>query len=338
MGGRFVDQRGYALLVGDSQAASQRFGFDGAGLRNVPKSKFMFYAKFHRARGNGGSDWERGVAFALKSVDRPKVSFQTETLNQYNRKRVIQTNHEFDAVMFKFHDTVMEDIQRMFEEYYQFYYSDPTAYSDVTVNDIVKGQQDPANPFGLKPTPTPDGFFSHITVYQVFNRSYSKFELINPKIEQYNPDDLDYGQNDTNEISMGIEFEGITYHGVQEITTALIKEMGLDATKFFDVSDTEQTMSGATTASLNIDSSGRSDPFNQAGNILQRQLLRGLAGEQFSLRSLGQDALDSFDKNRGLVTAKLGAKALGDLIKGNDSGALDAVRKLPLYGKPGKLF
>lgn len=336
MAGRTKDQNGYSLLLGDSHASSQNFGFDGNGLRNVPKSKFMFYVKFHRARSQGGSAWERGMAFTLKSLDRPRISFSTEILNQYNRKRIVQTNTEYESMIFKFHDTVLEEVQRMFEEYYDYYFNDLTAYVDPVKYDVVRDEMDSANPFGLKATSSNDGFFSHITIYQIFNKQISVFELINPKIQQFNPDDFDYSSSESSEIVMNLEFEGIVYKGIQELDEELAVEMGIDATQFYDVDDKNL---GILTPGLKTSPiPGNIDNFDAVRGILGRQLRRGLAGEQVSLKTLGNDLLSSFDKNRGLATAKLGKNALGDLLKGNNGDSLKAVRKLILYGKPGKLF
>jgi hypothetical protein len=72
------------------------------------------------------------------------VSFRQETLNQYNRKRIVQTGHEFEPLQVKFHDTVNPALRQMFVEYYQFYYGDSKIYgagsSGSTVYDVVTGE------------------------------------------------------------------------------------------------------------------------------------------------------------------------------------------------------
>lgn len=345
-GGRQQDGGGYQLLVGDSRTASNLFGFGGNELANVPKSKFMFYVKFYRPYGDGNTDWARGVGFVLKSIDRPKVSFDHQILNQYNRKRIVQTGSEFESVVMKFHDTVGEDVQRMFEEYYRFYYADQATLStSVPLYDITTPEWQSPGEWGFKlPEASPGNsygyFFSHISVFQVYNKLYSRFDLINPKIHQYNPDDLDYASGQvSNEIQMNINFEGIVYHKPEVLTPELIQDMGLDMAAYFDVTNAPLPITTNPSAGYEDPTvPKKTDPFKQSGNILKRQLKRAIAGENVSLKTIGTDALNSFDKNRGLATAKLGTNAIGDLINGKDKGSLGAVRKLPLYGKPGKLF
>lgn len=339
MSGRWTDRQGYALQVGDSHAASQLFGFDGVGLRNVPKSKFLFYVKFHRARSQGGSAWERGLGFVVKSLDRPQVSFKTETLNQYNRKRIIHTDHEFQALSLKFHDTVLEEVQRMFEEYYAYYFNDPDAYSEHVINDIVKEQMDPASPFGLKPLNNSDGFFSHITVYQIFNRAVSTFELVNPKIQNFNPDDFDYAQHaTTNEIQMNVEFEGIRYLGVMPMTPDLATEFGLDATLFYDITDVRDTPPGNTYHMGGHGVQTGIDNFDNLANSLINGLDSGQDLDDILFRSLGGDSLNSFNKNTGVATAQLGVGGLGNLLKGDAGQVAGTVLGLNLFGKPGGIF
>lgn len=338
MSGIFQDGNGLNLMLGDSHAASQQFGFDGSGLRNVPKSKFMFYVKFHRARSQGGSAWERGVGFAVKSIDRPRVGFKLETLNQYNRKRIVHTDSEFEALAFKFHDTVLEEVQRMFEEYYAFYFNDPLAYSENVTNDIVSQRMDPVSPFGLKAIPYSDGFFSHITVYQIFNRAVSTFECVNPKIQNYNPDEFDYAQhNGISEIVMQVEFEGIRYLGIKPLTAELATEFGLDSTQFYDITDVSTTP----TADFTNTSAGTGlipsvDNFDQLSGSLSLSPQVGTSNGVF--RDFTSDSLNSFNKSTGVATAQLGLGAFGDLLSGGISGQVSPILGLDIFGGPNGIF
>jgi hypothetical protein len=337
-GGRYQDESGNDLILGDSHTAANIFGFGGsAGLLNVPKSRFMFFAKFNRASGTGGSDWERGMTFALKTVDRPRVSFEQQVLHQYNnRKRIVQTGSEFEPVMFRFHDTVSELVNRMFDEYYRYYFGDPDAFGKGNpFNNVITSEVDPVGQFGFTP-PSGDGyFFNNVTVYQVFNNSVSQFQLINPKIQQFNPDELDYTSNVPNEIVMTLAYEGIVYQPTEPLSPELIELLGLDRAKYYNVEERGYIQTEATLAEdYQFDNSG----VDAIDNILRRQVSRALAGERISVNSIALDAVNSFDRNRGIATARLGANALGDLVKGRTSGSVDAVRRLAVYGKPGRLF
>ena len=345
-GGRQQDGSGYQLMLGDSHSASNIFGFNGHGLTNVPKSKFMFYVKFFRPQGEGGVNWARGIGFVLKSIDRPRITFEQQVLNQYNRKRIVQTSSDFESVVMKFHDTVGEDINNLFIEYYQHYFADSvTLATTVPLYDVTTPEWQSPGEWGFRlPEETPSDsfgyFFSSIAVYHIYNGYYTRFDLVNPKIVNYNPDDLDYASGQvSNEIQMTVNFEGIFYYHPEPLTDELIEEMGLDRAMYFNVDDTPvSTPVKPSEGVVDPTTLNKQDTFQQSGNILKRQIKRAIAGEGISIRSIGLDGLDSFDKNRGVATAKLGVNAIDELVTGKKQGSLDAVRKLPLYGKPGKLF
>jgi hypothetical protein len=57
-------------------------------------------------------------------VDLPKFTINNETLNQYNRKRVVQTKINYDPVTLTFHDDGGDNVRKMWYAYYNYYYKD----------------------------------------------------------------------------------------------------------------------------------------------------------------------------------------------------------------------
>ena len=62
------------------------------------------------------------LSLAVKSVDLPKYKIDTDTLNQYNRKRVVQTKINYDPVTVTFHDDGGDNIREMWYQYYLYLY------------------------------------------------------------------------------------------------------------------------------------------------------------------------------------------------------------------------
>ena len=333
-------------MVGDSHTASNYYGLNGSKFSNVPKNKFLFYIKFYRPDNAGGSDWLRGVSYAIKTIDRPRVSFKTETLNQYNRKRIVQTGHEFENLNLRFHDSVDPSLRRMFVEYYQYYYGDSKIYSTGgnTVYDVVRGEAYELGKWGFLP-PLVDQetgyFFSHIDVYQLYQGAYEKFTLINPKISSYNPDDFDYSSgNVANEIQMTIDFEGITYSDPAEITPDLAAEFGIDRGLYWNVeNDYPEGFSPGLALNPNAITT---DPIDALGNALRRNIGQAITGQGgLSLKNILAEASSAYDANRGLAVGSVGLNSIKDLVNGNKQSAKQGVQGLlkgSLFGKPGKLF
>ncbi len=72
--------------------------FTPNGYELKPRFKFLFHVAFTinsavipKIRGAVGLQDIANLSLVVKTVDLPKYTIATETLNQYNRKRVIQT-------------------------------------------------------------------------------------------------------------------------------------------------------------------------------------------------------------------------------------------------------
>lgn len=342
LGGRSGDSNGLSLMLGDSHTAANNFGLTGATFTGVPKSKFLFYVKFYRPD-SAGADGVKAVGTAVKSVERPRVSFKTETLNQYNRKRVIQTSHEFESLQIKFHDTVDNSVQNLFTQYYQFYFGDSKlARAGSSVYDVVTPEADNLGKWGFHPNQAARDygyFFSHISVYQIYQGMALKFDIINPKVRDFNPDDFDYNDSSTTaEIQMSLDYESIIYYESEKLSDELKVEMGLNRGQYWDVKD-----DGYTNAYYGV---GNGDPAGSVGNAIGNVLGQNLAslitgqGTQ-SIGGIISSVAGQFDANRGLAQGVTGAKALKDLVSGNTSGAKQGVQGLlkgAIFGKPGKFF
>ncbi len=206
------------LILATPNQASKLFGADGP---HPVRQKGLFAIRFLRKVGDGGDEWKNGLTFVVKSIERPNVQPVLEEINQYNRKRVIQTGVKYSPVSCTLYDTADGAAMNMWMQYASYYFGDyrQTAgqYQDDILNDEMLGRSTGYG-FGIPKVSTeePGGinsqfFFDKIEVYQLWGREYTSYELLNPKISGFTPDELDYEQSAVSQITMAITYEGI-YH------------------------------------------------------------------------------------------------------------------------------
>lgn len=236
-----------ATMLRDSRTASNIFRLNSQSWDGTPKPGFLYYIRFVRSSsggsgtGSSGNDWSKGIGVLAKEIDRPKVTFDTDTLNQYNRKRVIQKRSEFDPLSFTFWDTVDNKVVNMFQDYYNFYYGDPRNESATAWSwDIMSAQMNQgASGWGFQPPRDTERtyFFSHIEFYFIYAGQYSRFDIVNPKIRSFDPSSMSYEDSAGATITMSFEFEGILYHGDKMSLAGengLLQEMGLLGAGFYE--------------------------------------------------------------------------------------------------------
>ena len=107
-----------------------------------PRYKFLFHVSFtlNFAGVPGlasylGVTGNSSLSYVVKTVDLPKFTINNETLNQYNRKRVVQTKINYDPVTITFHDDSGDNVRKMWYAYYNYYYKDSAQqYGTVPAN------------------------------------------------------------------------------------------------------------------------------------------------------------------------------------------------------------
>jgi len=109
--------------------------FVNGDYRNAPKFKYLFHVYFkinpEAFPDSIGNDY--GVL--VKSVKLPSFNIETAILNQYNRKRIVQTKIKYDPIDVTFHDdngsglgtpNLGGTIRALWKAYYNYYYFDGT--------------------------------------------------------------------------------------------------------------------------------------------------------------------------------------------------------------------
>jgi hypothetical protein len=194
---------------------------------NAPKVKFLFHTYFNinqtswtPPQGIGSPNY--GVL--VKSVKLPSFKISTDSMNQYNRKRIIQSGIKYDPIEIVFHDDNASQITAMWNAYYRYYYAD-------SFNPELNGKKKTYNRRNIYDSSLSDdmqygfrgdsftgqnerpNFFNDITVYGLWNNNYIAYTFINPIITNFAHDTYAYSEGDgTMQNNMTIDYETVTYN------------------------------------------------------------------------------------------------------------------------------
>ncbi len=192
--------------------------------RLTPKIGFMYYVRFNINK-NGNKIIEnfvgangREIGLLVKTADLPKFKMQTETLNQYNRKTIVQSKIEYQPVTLVFHDDNNNTSISLWEAYYRYYIADskedtrlsdrPKKYAD---NKYIKASSITESfNYGLN-NDQKAGFFDSIEIYQLARKQFTAFQLINPMITDWSHDQVDQTQSKLLENKMTLAYETVQY-------------------------------------------------------------------------------------------------------------------------------
>lgn len=208
-----------------------------------PKLKFLFRVEFLfkdevlQLFSSESAAWLRNFTFMIKSVDRPKVDFEYEEVNQYNFRTKVLSRIKHRALTMTF----MDDVGNNVHEFFRFMMF---VHSPITRRAI--GNQDngfdiaaewaqystgSGMEFSRDPTGTND--FSHraaidtdignaikaIKITQMFmqpgktredlstNAKEVSFLFVNPRVESFDLDEVSHESSDANVFSMQFDYD-----------------------------------------------------------------------------------------------------------------------------------
>ena len=240
----------------DFQHASKTFRTNGYELS--PRFKYLFHVSFTINTTNipqmGGTTGAfsntdvSNMGLVVKNVQLPSYEMDVKELNQYNRKRLVQTKINYQPVQIAFHDDGSDLIRNMWYNYFSYYYKDPSqSYSGggstqgtngnaVNMqagfsynNRDIYSQNRNGNDWGYIGESFNDTsgyaaangtdntgkppFFRDIRIYGLNQHKFVSYVLINPIITGWQHDQFDYAQGKgTMEHKMTIKYETVKYY------------------------------------------------------------------------------------------------------------------------------
>ena len=197
----------------DFQHAARTFSDDT--FRLAPKHKHLFHVclKINTAAYKIPSlilQNQNEINLLVKNITLPSFTMQTDAVNQYNRIKHIQTKQSFQPVTVKFHDDNNSTINRLWQNYYSYYYATPNV-ANVT-GSYKRNAIEKTMPYryGLD-NDSSFPFFDSIIVYQMARQEFVSYELINPLVKTWAFDSVDYNSGQTQECTMTFDYEAVKF-------------------------------------------------------------------------------------------------------------------------------
>ena len=234
----------------DYSHASKTFRTNNYEL--TPRTKYLFHCYFNvnigeipALQGQFQNSDISSIGLMVKTADLPSFQITNETLNQYNRKRVVQTKINYQPVTITLHDDQSDLIRNLWYNYYTYYYKDPTyGYKNVPNQSGSMGKSATLqNGFGYNTADTystrqntdwgyigegytdsspgtasgnnngKPRFFNDITIYGLAQKRFASYVLINPIITDWKSDQYDYSQGaGTMSHTLTIAYETVKYN------------------------------------------------------------------------------------------------------------------------------
>lgn len=232
----------------DYTHASKTFTTNSYELK--PRFKFLFHVSFTlnvqaipALRGTISNDEIIQYSYLVKTVDLPKFNISNDVLNQYNRKRIVQTKIEYEPVSITFHDDGGDNSRNMWYNYFKYYYKDPSqkylstaeptngfigklanyqtgfSYNNRDIYDQERignvndwGYIGEAYNDGTQDSSGKPPFFRDIRITGLDQHKFAQYILINPLITNWSHDQYDYSQgNGIMTNTMQIRYETVKY-------------------------------------------------------------------------------------------------------------------------------
>lgn len=189
-------------------------------FRLAPKSKFLYHVVFELTPDAQRSvpqinRYREEINMLVKSAELPKFQAQTETRNQYNRKKNFQTSIQYQPVNITFHDDNFGITTLLLEAYYRYYfkdgnYADSISSTAYDARSTYKSSVLASNKYGYD-NGSRQPFFRRITIYQLSRQSYTGFTLVNPLITDWGHDSLDNSDSNPTANNITVAYEAAHY-------------------------------------------------------------------------------------------------------------------------------
>lgn len=208
--------------------------------QNTPKLKFLFHTYFETNAAAFPNNFNYGLL--VKDIKLPSFKFNTHQMNQYNRKRIVQTKIEYEPIEITFHDDNNDSVNYLWNNYYQYYYNDGSKpqnvlqafrgttlaqnseypvppsqqYNDRNIyNNSITGDDDWGFVGGETDSDTGKKvpFFKNITAFGFNQHNFTAYTFINPIIINFNHDSYNYEDgNGVMQNKMTIDYETVVYN------------------------------------------------------------------------------------------------------------------------------
>lgn len=244
----FFSQLAQGDSLMDYQHAARTF-VDGL-YRLSPKHQTLYHVfiDLNPAVANLDAATNIEIGMMAKTVNLPKFSVTTKTLNSYNRKSVIQEKINYDPLTITFHDDNADIIRNFWYRYYSYYYRD-SDHSLTMYNQDYKYKQRQEQNWGFTPLNSlgTQNYINLIRIYSLHQKSFSSYILVRPTITSFTHGEHAAGDYGPIEHTMQIAYEAIQYE------TGLVSQgsvIGFKTLHYDNTPSPLSTLGGGTTSIL----------------------------------------------------------------------------------------
>lgn len=189
----------------------------------------------------------------VRTADMPQVEFKTQTMNEYNKKKIVNTGVEYQPVTIRVVDTASNAWLQIIMKYFAYHYMNPRNKGDQGNRDInsintsdggadfIGSQYGAGGPFdsnnyGYNPNLNPN-FFERIDYVLYHAQKGVQYSLINPVMTGFTHTPIDYASNDVMEFTMTFQYESFTTYDQVNFNLT-----DVDLARFEDVSGLSSTV------------------------------------------------------------------------------------------------
>ena len=186
-------------------------------FRLAPRTKFLYYVRFelnkHAIRAPAfTNNHQEEVGLLVKAADLPKFNFDSVVKNQYNRKKIVYKQINYEPVNISLHDDNAGIVNALWAVYYGYYIADRLNPDAAYEANHLRPTKTPKDNFryGMDNDIT-DPFFKSVTIYTMSRRRFIGYTLVNPRIKSWQHGNMDYSASEFNESTMSLEYEAVRY-------------------------------------------------------------------------------------------------------------------------------
>ena len=191
--------------------------FIDGNMRLAPRTKFNYYVRFEIDKAaikapSFSNKHHEEIGLLVKTAEIPKYNFDSVVKNQYNRKKIVYKNFNYEPVNITLHDDNAGIVNALWAIYYGYYITDRlnpvSAYND----NKYRTTKTPLDNFryGMDNNISVP-FFKSVSIYTMSRKRFLGYTLINPRIKSWNHGSVDYAANETLESTMTLEYEAVKY-------------------------------------------------------------------------------------------------------------------------------
>lgn len=193
--------------------ASDVYGVTTTGTQSLlPRSKFQFSVIMTLVDASGTH--KSFPLSRISSIDQPSYSARVSTLNQYNKKRLVQTGIDYSPIQLVAYDTRDAYIENFLKSYSQYYYGNtmvvdtPGIFKNDTINNTFN-QRSGFSGTGMKPTSYEKYFINNMKIIRTSSEDdITVTTMYNLMITSIQLDTLNYSDSTPVQYTIGLNYEG----------------------------------------------------------------------------------------------------------------------------------